>query len=43
MNREQRAGTFVCATCHTPLFSHPTKFASGTGWPSSPPPARHPV
>ncbi len=34
LNQEKRAGTFVCAACHVPLFSHDTKFESGTGWPS---------
>ena len=31
---EKRAGTFVCAACHLPLFESKTKFESGTGWPS---------
>jgi len=34
LNREKRAGTFVCAGCGTPLFDSGTKYESGTGWPS---------
>jgi peptide-methionine (R)-S-oxide reductase len=34
LNNEKRAGTFVCAACHLPLFDSSTKFESGTGWPS---------
>ncbi|WP_258272936.1 peptide-methionine (R)-S-oxide reductase, partial [Escherichia coli] len=34
LNREKRAGTFVCAACHNPLFTSDTKYESGTGWPS---------
>lgn len=34
LNKEHRAGTFVCAGCALPLFSSRTKFESGTGWPS---------
>mgnify|MGYP001951244023 CR=1 FL=1 len=30
----KRQGTYVCAGCHTPLYSSKTKFKSGTGWPS---------
>ena len=34
LNDEKRAGTFICAACHLPLFDASTKFDSGTGWPS---------
>ena len=34
LNAEKRAGTFVCAACHLPLFTAKTKYESGTGWPS---------
>jgi peptide-methionine (R)-S-oxide reductase len=34
LNKEHRAGTFVCAGCALPLFASKTKFESGTGWPS---------
>jgi peptide-methionine (R)-S-oxide reductase len=34
LNGEERAGTFVCAACHSPLFVTGGKFDSGTGWPS---------
>ena len=34
LDREKRAGTFVCAGCDLPLYASNTKFDSGTGWPS---------
>lgn len=34
LNDEKRAGTFVCAACHLPLFTSDAKYDSGTGWPS---------
>jgi peptide-methionine (R)-S-oxide reductase len=34
LNDEHRRGTFACAGCALPLFASPTKFDSGTGWPS---------
>ncbi len=34
LNREYRAGTFVCAADGHPLFSSTTKYDSRTGWPS---------
>lgn len=34
LDREKRAGTFVCAGCALPLYSSKTKYDSGTGWPS---------
>jgi peptide-methionine (R)-S-oxide reductase len=34
LDREKRAGTFICAACFLPLFESRTKYNSGTGWPS---------
>jgi peptide-methionine (R)-S-oxide reductase len=34
LDREKRAGLFVCAGCGLPVFTSEMKFDSGTGWPS---------
>ncbi|NIJ39718.1 peptide-methionine (R)-S-oxide reductase [Sphingopyxis panaciterrae] len=34
LDKEKRAGTFLCAGCALPLYASRTKFDSGTGWPS---------
>ena len=34
LNKEKRAGTFVCAGCGNAVYSSSAKYDSGTGWPS---------
>ena len=34
LDREKRAGLFVCAACELPLFTSAMKYDSRTGWPS---------
>ena len=34
LNKEKRAGTYICADCDNALFASRTKFESGTGSPS---------
>ncbi len=34
LDREKRAGTFVCAGCALPLYASRAKYDSRTGWPS---------
>ena len=34
LDKNYKAGTYVCAACKTPLYESENKFDSGTGWPS---------
>lgn len=34
LNKNYKAGTYVCAACKTPLYQSEHKYDSGSGWPS---------
>jgi peptide-methionine (R)-S-oxide reductase len=43
LDREYRAGLYLCGACDLALFQSETKFHSGTGWPSFYAPIAHAV